>query len=71
MSTSHCTTACISPAADVTRAGALLDDLFNDGALDYLPHDATYDVLREIETLLARAGHALGGSYAQFIAPRA
>ena len=65
MSTSHCTTACTSAAADVTRAGMLHDELFNDGALDYLPHDFTYDSPRELRALLARAEQALGGTHAQ------
>lgn len=62
MSTSHCTTPCSSAAA-VTRAGMLYDELFNDGALDYLPHDSTYDALRETRALMAYAEHALGVSH--------
>ena len=71
MSTFQCTTSRTSAAADVTRAGALFDKLYDDGALNYLPHDATYDAFRELRALLAKAGHALGGSHLQTVALQA
>ena len=50
---------CPAPLDDVTRALSILNNLFNDGALDCLPTDAAYDSLREMESCLKRAGQVL------------
>lgn len=55
---------------DLSRAGALLDNLFNDGMLYYLTLDSTYDGPGELGALLARAGHAVGGSHMQPVGPQ-
>lgn len=75
MSTPQCTTTRLKVVSEVayphlSRVGALLDKLLNDGALDYLPKESTCDGLRELGILLARAGHALGGSHTQRVGPQ-
>ena len=68
MFTSHCTTACTSAAADVTRAGFLFDELFDQGALDFLLHDSTYDALRDVAALVHQARQALSVRHSQPVA---
>lgn len=71
MSTSQCTTSRTSAAADVTRSGALFDKLYDDGALDYLRTTRPTMPFVNLEPLLARAEHALGGSHLQTVALQA
>ena len=68
MSTSHCTTACTSAAAAVTRAGLLFDEQFDQGTLDFLLHDSTDDALRDVAALVHQARQALSVRHSQFVA---
>lgn len=41
--------------SSVQAAQNIMEKLFHDGALDYLPHDSTYDALRSMNAHLATA----------------